>query len=195
MCTYRKSKHSWLSFLLFKTTMNSSWFTSSKTKHQIKCEMMFYKKIPQNIWWRKFLCPVKYFQVYIIIHYKYRKYDFYCCVLDNSIRETSFKNVNHSGFLHGEIFSDLQWQPTPVLLPEESHGRRSLVGYSPWGCKESDTTERLYLLILLPSDEGRESKLLQKALEIRLKVLKVWCADPQRSLRPFKRVFQITRSS
>ena len=31
------------------------------------------------------------------------------------------------------------WQPTPVVLPEESHGQRSLVGYSPWGHKESDT--------------------------------------------------------
>ena len=36
-----------------------------------------------------------------------------------------------------------QWQPTPVLLPGKSHGWRSLVGCSPWGCKESDTTERL----------------------------------------------------
>ena len=33
------------------------------------------------------------------------------------------------------------WQPTPVFLPGEFHGRRSLVGYSPWCCKESDTTE------------------------------------------------------
>ena len=33
------------------------------------------------------------------------------------------------------------WQPTPVLLPGESHGGRSLVGYSPWGHKESDMTE------------------------------------------------------
>ena len=32
-------------------------------------------------------------------------------------------------------------QPTPVFLPGESHGQRSLAGYSPWGCKESDTTE------------------------------------------------------
>ena len=32
-------------------------------------------------------------------------------------------------------------QPTPVFLPGESHGQRSLVGYSPQGCKESDTTE------------------------------------------------------
>ena len=37
-----------------------------------------------------------------------------------------------------------KWQPTPVLLPGESHGARSLVGYSSWGCKESDTTERLH---------------------------------------------------
>ena len=33
------------------------------------------------------------------------------------------------------------WQPTPVFLPGESHGQRSLAGYSPWGCKELDTTE------------------------------------------------------
>ena len=33
------------------------------------------------------------------------------------------------------------WQPTPVFLPGESHGQRSRVGYSPWGCKESDTTD------------------------------------------------------
>ena len=36
-----------------------------------------------------------------------------------------------------------QWWPIPVLLPGESHGRRSLVGCSPWGCEESDTTEQL----------------------------------------------------
>ena len=34
-----------------------------------------------------------------------------------------------------------KWQSTPVFLPGESHGRRSLVGYSPRGRKESDTTE------------------------------------------------------
>ena len=34
-------------------------------------------------------------------------------------------------------------QPTPVFLPGESHGQRSLAGDSPWGCKELDTTELL----------------------------------------------------
>ena len=36
-----------------------------------------------------------------------------------------------------------KWQPTPVFLPGKSHGQRSLVGDSPWGQKESDTTEWL----------------------------------------------------
>ena len=42
-----------------------------------------------------------------------------------------------------------QWQPTPVLLPGKSHGWRSLVGCSPWGCTESDTTEGLHFHISL----------------------------------------------
>ena len=35
------------------------------------------------------------------------------------------------------------WQPTPVFLPGESQGQRNLVGYNPWGCRESDMTEQL----------------------------------------------------
>ena len=41
----------------------------------------------------------------------------------------------------GKIPWSGKWQPTPVFLPRGSHGQRSLVGYSPWGGKESDTTE------------------------------------------------------
>ena len=41
------------------------------------------------------------------------------------------------------MFAQRQWHPTPVLLPGKSHGWRSLVGCSPWGLEESDTTERL----------------------------------------------------
>ena len=37
-----------------------------------------------------------------------------------------------------------KWQSTPALLPGKSHGRRSLIGYNPWGRKESDMTERLH---------------------------------------------------
>ena len=46
-------------------------------------------------------------------------------------------------FLGGKIPSGREWQPTPVFLSEESHGQRSLVGYSPWDRKESDVTEGL----------------------------------------------------
>ena len=38
-----------------------------------------------------------------------------------------------------------EWLPTPVFLPGECYGQRSLVGYIPWGCKESDTTEGITL--------------------------------------------------
>ena len=49
--------------------------------------------------------------------------------------------------LVGKIPWRRKWQPTPVFLPGESHGQRSLVGYSPWGCKESDTTEQLRTIL------------------------------------------------
>ena len=46
------------------------------------------------------------------------------------------------------LLSVSKWQPTPVLLPGEAHGRKSLVGYSPWGLEESDTTEQLHFTSL-----------------------------------------------
>ena len=39
-----------------------------------------------------------------------------------------------------------KWQPMSVFLPGKYHGQRSLVGCSPWGCKESETTERLSVI-------------------------------------------------
>ena len=44
----------------------------------------------------------------------------------------------------GKIPWRRKWQPTPVFLPGESHGRRSVVGYRPRDRQESDTTERLH---------------------------------------------------
>ena len=50
---------------------------------------------------------------------------------------------HHCSWVYSVMNRRRQWHPTPVLLPGKSHGWRSLVGCSPWGRKESDTTERL----------------------------------------------------
>ena len=53
-----------------------------------------------------------------------------------------------------------EWQPTPVFLPGKSPGQRSLVGYTPWGCKESYTTAQLHthVCVLLGFPGGSEGK-------------------------------------
>ena len=59
-----------------------------------------------------------------------------------------------------------QWHPTPVLLPGKSHGRRSLVGFSPWGRYELDTTEQLpFHFSLSCSGEGNGNPLQCSCLE------------------------------
>ena len=59
-----------------------------------------------------------------------------------------------------------QWHPTPVLLPGKSHGQRSLVGCSPWGRYELDTTERLHFHFLLSCiGEGNGNPLQCSCLE------------------------------
>ena len=59
-----------------------------------------------------------------------------------------------------------QWHPTPVLLPGKSHGRRSLVGCSPWGRYELDMTERLHFHFSLSCiGEGNGNPLQCSCLE------------------------------
>ena len=59
-----------------------------------------------------------------------------------------------------------QWHPSPVLLPGKSHGRRRLVGCSPWGCQESDMTERLHFDFSLSCiGEGNDNPLQYSCLE------------------------------
>ena len=55
-----------------------------------------------------------------------------------TMRDTWVQSLGREDHLEKE------WQPTPVFLPGKSHGRRNLVGYSPGGRKESDTTEQLH---------------------------------------------------
>ena len=62
-------------------------------------------------------------------------------------KEPTFQRRRHERCSFDPWVWKIPWrragQPTPVFLPGESHGQRSLVGYSPWGGKESDTAERL----------------------------------------------------
>ena len=59
-------------------------------------------------------------------------------------------------------------QPIPVFLPEESHGPRGLAGYSPWSCKELDTTKQLtfYGEQIMTEDKPRE--LLNRVISLQL---------------------------
>ena len=67
-------------------------------------------------------------------------------------------NAGDVGLIPGFHALQRAWHPTPGFLPEESHGQRRLAGYSPWGRKESDTSEvtqhiltyALYRLIMSP---------------------------------------------
>ena len=58
-----------------------------------------------------------------------------CGGLDS--KEFTCNGGDQVGFLNQEDPLRRVWQPTPVFLPREFHGKRSLVGYSPWGRKET----------------------------------------------------------
>ena len=80
-----------------------------------------------------------------------RKYSFYYRAPGKENWQLMFKRPKLPNPFQGRVYKDImksrrrrQWHPTPVLLPGKSHGRRSLVGCSPWGHQESDTTERLH---------------------------------------------------
>ena len=69
-------------------------------------------------------------------------------------------------WLHCVFVWRRRWYPTPVLLPGKSHGPRSLVGCSPWGRQESDTTERLHFPFSLSCiGEGNGNPLQYSCLE------------------------------
>jgi len=63
----------------------------------------------------------------------------------------------------GKILWRRKWQPTPVFIPEESHGQRSLEGYSSYGHQESDRTEHAHAHILIRMTTYPISPLATKA--------------------------------
>ena len=74
--------------------------------------------------------------------------------------------LNSTLQLNGSCLLSLEKEMTPVLLPGKSHGRRSLVGYSPWGSKELGTTEGLHFHFSLSGiGEGNGNPLQYSCLE------------------------------
>ena len=92
-----------------------------------------------------------------------------CCYL-LLVPSSSFPYCSHSHFMFKYkrimIQRRRRWHPTSVLSPGKSHGRRSLVGCSPWGRKELDTTERLRFHVSLScTGEGNGNPLQCSCLE------------------------------
>ena len=86
------------------------------------------------------------------------------------LQSMGLRRVGHDWATSLSLFTFIhwrrKWQPTPVLLHGKAHGRRSLVGCSPWGRKESDTTEQLPFHFSLSSiGEGTGSPLQSSCLE------------------------------
>ena len=61
---------------------------------------------------------------------------------ESSCQCRKFKRLGFNPWV-GKIPWKRKWPPIPVFLPGRPHGQRNLVGYSPWGRKESDTTQQL----------------------------------------------------
>ena len=65
-----------------------------------------------------------------------------CLALDEWSRHCDYLRKPKFNPWFGKIPWRREWQPAPVLLPRKFHGQRSLVGYSPWGCKQLDMTDQ-----------------------------------------------------
>jgi len=97
-------------------------------------------------------------------------FSFLCEWLHNNKKgwATNLSVIHYGSFCHCVqwMLRRRQWQLTPVLLPGKSHGWRSLVGCSPWGHEESDTTERLHFHFSLSCiGEGNGNPLQCSCLE------------------------------
>ena len=83
-------------------------------------------------------CPVLLICISVLCHYHTTS------LLAQTVKRLPTMQETQVQSLGQEDLWRRKWQPTSVFLPGKSHGQRKLVGYSPWGRKESDMTERLH---------------------------------------------------
>ena len=121
-------------------TKHGSWLPSEQARESKHPKVTaFIKKKPCIAYWDFSLYPSHLYRWYTHI----QGVD----LPGGSDGKASIYNVGDLGSIPGSGRSSGEGngkQSTPVLLPGKSHGQRSLVGPSPWGHKESDTTERLH---------------------------------------------------
>ena len=161
-------KYSFLSFPVLNLYLKSSYyFISSCRKKTYKSQTYYFFLLIVLILWRY----SKYYQQNIL-----RGFCLGFLIYHHSLAHSTLPlfEIFYWNFHLVRVKNDLpaiksrrrQWHPTPVLLPGKSHGWRSLVGYSPWGCKESDTTERLHFHFSLScTGEGSGNPLQYSCLE------------------------------
>ena len=82
----------------------------------------------------------------------------------------------------GKIPWRRKWQPTPVLLPGKSNGRRILVGYSSWGHKESDITEQFHFHFATSWTAARQASLSFTISQSLLKLMSTESVMPSNNL-------------
>ena len=96
---------------------------------------------------------------YWIIFVAFTLLYWFCCMVQTALWVSQLRTTVH-------VCWRRQWHPTPVLLPAKSHGWRGLVGCSPWGRQESDTTEWLHFHFSLSCfGEGNGTPLQCSCLE------------------------------
>ena len=104
---------------------------------------MWFQRLKNNIFSWNIKEVLKYHQYFMIISFYYFFMISPFIMLEN-FYFNFFVTKNFVINLSSTYTWRRQWKPTPVLLPGKSHGRRSLVGCSPWGHEDSDTTEWLH---------------------------------------------------
>ena len=113
---------------------------------KLRVSTLFQERTRESIFYVVWFCFVLFCFVFWVIGGLY--HIFYCFLYfpGGSDSKASCLQWGRPGFdpWVRKILWRRKWQPTPILLPGKYQGRRSLVGYSPWDHKESDTTERFY---------------------------------------------------
>ena len=121
-------------------------------------------------------CFVRTFHKWIQYHNHQRQYDLEH--LHSGKESTCQCRRPRFNLWFGRIPWDRKWQPTPVFLPKKFHGQRTLVGYSPWGCKESDTAQHacthaiISTLVFTPGASASLSSSLFQSADLWVQTLK-----------------------